>query len=115
MLLEDFGSVLMSLVSDDLKDILLIVDATPHKRHRRAPPTTRSPGARPRVARVNTYMIQHSEPAEPVQDRMGYGAMGMGRRTPDLNCLSDLQNHLKGFKTKLEPVKGVLSPLLLSH
>ena len=39
MLLEDFGSVLMSLVvSDDLKDILLIVDATPHKRHRRAPP-----------------------------------------------------------------------------
>jgi hypothetical protein len=42
MLLEDFGSVLMSLVSDDLKDILLIVDATPHKRHRRAPPTTRS-------------------------------------------------------------------------
>ena len=54
MLLEDFGSVLMSLVSDDLKDILLIVDATPHKRHRRAPPTTRSPGARPRVARVNT-------------------------------------------------------------
>jgi hypothetical protein len=60
-------------------------------------------------------MIQHSEPAEPVQDRMGYGAMGMGRRTPDLNCLSDLQNHLKGFKTKLEPVKGVLSPLLLSH
>jgi hypothetical protein len=35
MLLEDFGSVLMSLVSDDLKDILLIVDATPHKRHRR--------------------------------------------------------------------------------
>jgi hypothetical protein len=44
MLLEDFGSVLMSLVSDDLKDILLIVDATPHKRHRRAPPTTRSPG-----------------------------------------------------------------------
>jgi hypothetical protein len=62
-----------------------------------------------------TYMIQHSEPAEPVQDRMGYGAMGMGRRTPDLNCLSDLQKHLKGFKTKLEPVKGVLSPLLLSH
>jgi hypothetical protein len=113
MLLEDFGSVLMSLVSDDLKDILLIVDATPHKRHRRAPPTTRSPGG----ARY-TYMIQHSEPAEPVQDRMGYGAMGMGRRTPDLNCLSDLQNHLlKGFKTKLEPVKGVLSPLalLLSH
>lgn len=50
MLLEDFGSVLMSLVSDDLKDILLIVDATPHKRHRRAPPTTRSPGARPWVA-----------------------------------------------------------------
>ena len=38
MLLEDFGSVLMSLVSDDLKNILLIVDATPHKRHRRAPP-----------------------------------------------------------------------------
>jgi len=61
MLLEDFGSVLMSLVSDDLKDILLIVDATPHKRHRRAPPTTRS----------TTGWRYHSEPAEPVQDRMG--------------------------------------------
>jgi hypothetical protein len=56
MLLEDFGSVLMSLVSDDLKDILLIVDATPHKRHRRAPPTTRSPGLRVAGGARYTYL-----------------------------------------------------------